>query len=141
MFNNNRKSSPAAAAATSLVAKGTVVRGDVHFAGALHLEGRVEGAVLAEPGSGALFTLSEQGSVVGRIDVPNAMINGEVHGDIHVGERLELAAAARVEGDVHYRVLEMAAGARVNGKMMHQPEALKQLPRPEDAPSLAAAEA
>ncbi|HEX7111276.1 MAG TPA: polymer-forming cytoskeletal protein [Mizugakiibacter sp.] len=141
MFSSNKKSSNAAAAATSLIAKGTTVRGDVHFAGALHLEGHIEGAVMAEPGSGALFTLSEQGGVVGQINVPNAVINGEVRGDIHVSERLELAAGARIEGDVHYRVLEMAAGARVNGKMVHQPEPPKQLPRPEEAPSLTPAEA
>jgi cytoskeletal protein CcmA (bactofilin family) len=58
-------------------------------------------------------------------------VNGEVKGDIHATERLELAGAARVEGNVHYQLLEMAAGARIDGRMVHLGEAPKRLPRPE----------
>ncbi|WP_430391859.1 bactofilin family protein [Dyella sp. 20L07] len=122
---------------TSLIARGTVIRGDVHFSGTLHLDGRIEGAVLAEEG-GAIFTLSENGIVQGEIRVPHAVINGHVHGDIHAGDRLELASEARITGDVHYRTLEMAAGAQVNGRMSHQ--AVEQ-PRELPAPTLAGAEA
>ena len=86
----------------------------------------------------AMFTLSENGVVQGEIRVPHAIINGQVHGDIHAGERLELAPEARISGDVHYRTLEMAAGAQVNGRMSHQStEAPRELP----APTLAGAEA
>lgn len=106
---------------TSLIARGTVIRGDLRFRGALHLDGRIEGAVLAE-GEDAVFTLSEYGQVQGDIHVPHAIINGSVQGDIHVAERLELAPLARITGDVHYRTLEMAAGAQVNGRMSHRVE-------------------
>ena len=118
------------AADTSLIAHGTVITGDVHFSGALHLDGRIDGSVQADSDDGAVFTLSEQGHVNGEIRVPNAVINGEVKGDIHTGARLELAARARVAGDVHYRILEMAAGASVNGRMVHQTDTPRQLPRP-----------
>lgn len=130
MFNNSRKSpTPSVGAtATSLIARGVTVRGDVHFAGALHLDGTIEGSVHADPGSDGVLTISETGRVMGRIEVPHAVINGGVTGDIDVAERLELAALARVEGDVHYQVLEMAAGAQVNGKMIHRaPVTVRQL--------------
>ena len=78
----------------------------------------------------AVLTLSDQGAVHGEIHAPRVTINGEVRGDIHAGERLELAGAARIEGNVYYKVLEMAAGAQVNGRMVHQAEVPKQLPRP-----------
>ncbi|HEX7339591.1 MAG TPA: polymer-forming cytoskeletal protein [Rhodanobacteraceae bacterium] len=107
-------------AETSLIAAGTSITGDVHFSGALHLDGRIEGSVQAEDESQAVFTLSAEGEVAGEIRVPNAVINGTVRGDIYAAERLELAAQARVDGDVHYRVLEMAAGAEVNGRMVHE---------------------
>ncbi len=132
MFNNNRKTADNINADTSLIARGTAIRGDVEFAGALHLDGSIEGAVLADAEGGGVFTLSEQGQVCGEIRVPNAVINGTVKGNIHAAERLELAAQARVEGDVHYTVLEMAAGARVNGRMVHEVEAPRQLPRPQE---------
>lgn len=117
---------------TSLIAHGTVIRGDLRFRGALHLDGRIEGAVLAE-GDDAVFTLSEHGQVHGEIRVPHAVINGQVQGDIHVNQRLELAPQARIAGDVHYQTLEMAAGAQVNGRITHRlaEEAMHELPSPQ----------
>jgi cytoskeletal protein CcmA (bactofilin family) len=85
----------------------------------LHLDGRIEGAVLGE-GPDAVFTLSEHGHVQGEIRVPHAIINGPVQGNVQVSERLELAPQARIVGDVSYSTLEMSAGAQVNGRMAHQ---------------------
>jgi len=117
---------------TSLIARGTVIQGDLRFSGALHLDGRIEGAVLGE-GPDAVFTLSESGQVQGDIRVPHAIINGHVQGDIHIEERLELAPQARIHGDVHYKTLEMAAGAQVNGRMSHRTgDSPRELPAPED---------
>ncbi|GAB3022989.1 polymer-forming cytoskeletal protein [Oleiagrimonas citrea] len=112
---------------TSLIASGTRIKGDVHFSGALHLDGVIEGSVSADPDNNAVFTLSEHGRVTGEVHVPHAVINGIVKGNIHAVERLELAAQACVEGDVHYRVLEMAAGAQINGRMVHQKESPRQI--------------
>ena len=66
----------------------------------------------------------------GEIRTPNAVINGQVKGDIIVSERLELAAQARIDGNVYYKVLEMAAGAQLSGKMIYQPEPPRQLSGP-----------
>lgn len=130
MLNRKRNERTTTNHDTSLIARGTVICGDVRFSGALHLDGRIEGAVLAEE-NGAVFTLSENGVVQGEIRVPHAIINGQVHGDIYAGERLELAPEARISGDVHYRTLEMAAGAQVNGRMSHQAtEVVRELPAP-----------
>ncbi|MDO1528824.1 polymer-forming cytoskeletal protein [Fulvimonas sp. R45] len=131
---NRKRNEPARAGHqphhTSLIAHGTVIHGDLRFRGALHLDGRIEGAVIGE-GEDAVFTLSEQGQVQGEIRVPHAVINGQVDGDVHAGERLELAPQARITGDVRYRTLEMAAGAQVNGRMTHAgDEAPRELPAP-----------
>ena len=106
---------------TSLIARGTVIRGDLRFSGALHLDGRIEGSVLAE-GDDAMFTLSEHGEVEGEVHVPQAVINGHITGDVHVSVRLELAPLARIDGDLRYHTLEMAAGAQVNGRISRQAE-------------------
>lgn len=129
--DRNKNSSPE----TSLIARGTVIRGDLRFSGALHLDGRIEGTVLAE-GDDAMFTLSEHGQVQGEIRVPHAVINGHVTGDVHVSVRLELAALARIDGDLRYHTLEMAAGAEVNGRISRQTEeAQRELPAPANDPS------
>ncbi|GAB2571742.1 polymer-forming cytoskeletal protein [Dyella jejuensis] len=132
MLNRKRNDQVHRHAETSLISQGTIIRGDVRFTGTLHLDGRIEGAVLGE-GSNAVFTLSEHGQVHGEVRVPHAMLNGQVTGDIYISERLELAAQARVVGDVRYSSLEMAAGAQVNGRIAHQGDdhAQRELPAPE----------
>jgi cytoskeletal protein CcmA (bactofilin family) len=116
---------------TSLIARGTVIRGDLRFSGALHLDGRIEGTVLGE-GDDAMFTLSEHGQVHGEIRVPQAVINGHVTGDVHVSARLELAPQARIDGDLRYHTLEMAAGAQVNGRISRQAgDTPRELPAPD----------
>ena len=131
MFGNDKRNAKVAVAAIStLIAEGTRIRGDVQFTGGLHLEGVIDGAVSAE-GADSVLTLSDKGRINGEVRVSNAVVNGTVNGDIFVGERLELAGNARIEGNVHYKVLEMAAGAQVNGKMLYQGEPPRRLPAPE----------
>lgn len=131
MFGNDKRSAKVAVAAIStLIAEGTKIRGDVQFNGGLHLEGVIDGCVSAE-GADSVLTLSDKGRINGEVRVSNAVVNGTVNGDIFVGERLELAGNARIEGNVHYKVLEMAAGAQVNGKMLYQSEPPRRLPAPE----------
>ncbi|HET6431440.1 polymer-forming cytoskeletal protein [Dyella sp.] len=118
MLNRKRATRDARCHETSLIARGTIVRGDVQFTGALHLDGCIQGAVIAEA-EDAVLTVSEQGQVIGEIRVPHAVINGRVDGNVLSDARLELAAQACINGDVHYCLLEMAAGAQVNGRMVH----------------------
>ena len=130
MLNRKRNERRVADQDTSLIARGTVIHGDVRFSGALHLDGRIEGTVLGE-GEDAMFTLSEHGQVDGEIRVPHAVINGHVTGNVNVSVRLELAAQACIDGDVRYQTMEMAAGAQVNGRIARQTvESALELPAP-----------
>ena len=131
MFNSNRKDARPAAEATTLIAAGTQIHGDIQFNGRLHIDGKIEGAIHGD-GPRAILTLSEHAVVTGEINAPHIVINGAVTGDVTAADRLELAHNARVEGNVYYKVLEMSAGARINGKMVHRPEP-KQLPKPDAA--------
>jgi cytoskeletal protein CcmA (bactofilin family) len=134
MLNRKRNERSNASHETSLIARGTVIRGDLRFSGALHLDGRIEGTVLGE-GEDAMFTLSEHGQVQGEIRVPHAVINGHVTGDVHISARLELAPQARIDGDLRYHTLEMAAGAQVNGRISRQAEEGRRELSAPDAPA------
>ena len=132
MFNNRKDARPIPNdTATTLIAAGTEICGDVHFSGRLHLDGKVEGSLRGD-GAQAMLTLSEHAVVTGEVHAPHIVIDGTINGDVNAGERLELASNARVEGNVYYKMLEMSAGARIDGKMVHRAEAQKQLPKPEE---------
>ena len=102
----------------SVIGHLTRIVGDITFAGGLHIDGSVHGNVTSNADEKAALTLSERGSIEGEVDVPYVVLNGTVKGDVRASDRVELAANARVEGDVYYRMIEMAMGAEVNGKLV-----------------------
>lgn len=103
----------------TLIGSEVVIRGDLEFSGGLYVEGRILGKVVAAEGKPASLLLAEQGTVEGEIRAPVVIINGTLVGDVHAGERIELAQKARVEGNVHYSVVEMSAGAQLTGRLVH----------------------
>jgi cytoskeletal protein CcmA (bactofilin family) len=106
------------AGGTTLISSGTTVKGDITFTGQLDVEGAVVGSIQAEA-KDAVLRVVAGGKVSGEIRVPQATINGNVEGDIHTSERLELAEKAVIDGDVYYNLIEMAVGAKVNGGLRH----------------------
>jgi cytoskeletal protein CcmA (bactofilin family) len=103
----------------TLIGAQVTLHGDLVFSGGLYVEGRIHGKVIAEEGAPAVLTLAEQGRIEGEIQVPVVVINGELQGDVYASERIELAAKARVLGNVHYKVVEMRAGATLTGRLIH----------------------
>ncbi len=118
MFSSKDKT--AASHYDTLISQKTEIVGDVKFKGGLQIEGIVKGNLIAEAGSGAVVRISDGGRVEGQINAPNVVVNGMVTGDIHAGEYIELAKKARIQGDVHYYMMEMVLGAEVNGKLIHK---------------------
>lgn len=124
------KDAAAVAKGATLVAANTRIEGDVHFSDQLLVNGEIHGNVCAEPDSDAGLTVSAKGSVSGEIRVPNVVINGRVAGDIYASKHVELAADARVEGNVYYHLIEMVMGARVDGSLVYTPNGDKAAPAP-----------
>ena len=116
----------------ALIGPQVVIRGDVMFSGGLYVEGRIEGRVIAEEGAKAVLTLAEQGHIDGEVRASVVVLSGRMDGDVHAGERIELTPTARVNGNVHYQVVEMGAGAQLNGRLVHA-TAMAALPSPEAA--------
>lgn len=116
-------------AVDTLIGNQVTITGDVTFSGGLYVEGRIIGKVVAQDGQPAVLTLSDQGSIEGEVRAPVVVINGQLIGDVHALEKVELEANARVQGNVHYRVVEMSAGAQLTGRLIHA-EAMVALPAP-----------
>jgi len=103
----------------TLIAENTEVMGDVRFSGQLFVNGHVAGSITADSGSDATLVISDIGTVTGEIHAPFVVINGSVKGDVHASTRVELAADAKVSGNVYYRLIEMQLGAMVDGQLVH----------------------
>lgn len=106
----------------SIIGQHSQVQGDIKFEGRLHVDGTIKGNVIAEAGDESVLTVSQRGTIEGEVRVPYVFLNGIVNGDVYAHQHIELAANARVEGNVYYSLIEMAMGAEVNGKLVHLSE-------------------
>jgi len=123
MLGHGKKPKGASAKVDTIIGQQTRIEGDVHFSGGLHVDGRIKGAIIAADGSASVLTVSEHGDIEGDVRVPTVILNGTVTGDVHAEERIELAAKAKVNGNVYYKLIEMAMGSAVNGSLVHSSEA------------------
>jgi cytoskeletal protein CcmA (bactofilin family) len=118
MFKKDKKSTIAPGQVDTLIGPQVVIRGDFHFAGGLYVEGRIIGKVIASNGEPAQVTIAESGVVEGEVRAPAVIINGQLVGDAY-GEHVEMHPKARVNGNVHYKVIEMIAGSTLTGRLIH----------------------
>ena len=138
MFGRRKQSSTRI---DTLLGKTATLNGDLEFSGGLHLDGRVNGNVRSNAEDGGALSVSESGVIEGNVEVTNIVMNGTVNGDMHARDRLVLGGSARVNGNVHYGVIEMAPGAVITGKLipLGQGQAASPENQPEAAPPVAAA--
>lgn len=119
MFGKRGENTPHARIDT-LIGAGTLVEGNVRFAGGVRIDGEVKGNVEAADGAAAsMLVLSERARVEGNIVVAHLVTNGTVIGRVTVTECLEMQAKAKIVGDVEYAVIEMHQGAVVEGRLVH----------------------
>lgn len=103
----------------SLIGAGTIIEGNVTFAGGLRVDGEIKGNVVASGSQPSTLVASEQARIDGEIHVSHLVVNGAINGPVYCSEFLELQARSRVKGDVHYNMLEMHLGAVVEGRLVH----------------------
>jgi cytoskeletal protein CcmA (bactofilin family) len=114
----------------SLIAPGSDIQGNIKFTEGLRIDGQVHGDIRANDEKASLLVVSEAAIVVGEIHADHVIINGKVNGPVYAHELLELQPKAQIEGDVHYKALEMHQGAVISGQLRpmlagEKPAALK----------------
>ena len=102
----------------TLIGAGTVLKGDLEFTGGLRVDGQIKGHVSAQDNSHGTLVLSESGVIEGDINVPHVVINGTVKGNVTSAGHVELQSNAKVNGDIHYKAVEMELGAILNGSLV-----------------------
>lgn len=102
----------------SLIGHGTVVTGDLAFAGGLRVDGTIRGGLTAVDEKDSTLVVSEKARIEGGVRCSHLILNGEVVGPIEITQYVELQSKARVVGDLTYKVLEMHPGAVVQGRLI-----------------------
>lgn len=107
----------------TIIAASVKVEGDFASQGNVLIEGMVEGSLRTERD----LRVGERARIIADVFAANAIVAGEIRGNLSVGERLELESTARVHGDVKTKVLVVASGAVINGKLQMTTEATERV--------------
>ena len=95
----------------TIIASGVKVEGDFTSPGNVRIEGTVIGSVKAE---GDLI-VTETAAIQADVTAANAIVAGEIKGDLTAGEKLELLGTAKIRGNISCRILTVASGASIVG--------------------------
>lgn len=96
------------------ISRGVEVSGDVLFADALQVDGKVTGKLISESGS---LMIEQTGDIQADVDVGICVIRGALHGNVNARSRVEIYKTARVEGDITTPVLLVEEGATLSGSI------------------------
>jgi cytoskeletal protein CcmA (bactofilin family) len=108
--------------AETIIANGVKVEGDFVSPGNVRIEGIVKGSVKTD---GDLL-ITETAVIEADVRAANAVIAGEVRGNVTANEKLELTGTAKVYGDLSGKVLTVMAGAILEGRCAVMPEGARE---------------
>ena len=95
----------------AFLGEGTRFKGVLSFAGAVRIDGHLEGEIIGEE----VLIIGEPGQIKAEIEVGTLMVSGQVQGNITAKHRVELLRPGRVTGTIRTPCLVVAEGALFNG--------------------------
>ena len=107
MFQSDKKST----ALGSILDPNIEINGNINVTANLVIHGKVNGNVT----STQTLNTAKGSKIKGNIIAKNAMINGEVHGDLEVSEKIVLGQTAHLVGNLKASILIIEEGAKFDG--------------------------
>lgn len=98
----------------SVIGPTLVFKGELSADEDLVIQGTIEGSIAHHKKN---LTVGKEGRVKADINAASVTIEGQVEGDIHGDDFVELAKSAVVTGNIYSPRIKMADGARFNGSV------------------------
>jgi cytoskeletal protein CcmA (bactofilin family) len=95
----------------TLLAKGVLLKGEIHVEGTVRIDGRLEGEIQTK----GQVIIGEDGLVQGTIMAGTVISSGRIKATVTAIERVQLMKTATLIGEVHTPVLIMEEGAKIQG--------------------------
>jgi cytoskeletal protein CcmA (bactofilin family) len=124
-----------APAESAHIGKSVVIRGELSGSENLYLDGEVEGSIELRDHH---LTIGPHGKIRASINASQIVIHGQVDGNVHGKEKVELKKTAMLTGDIATRRIVIEDGATFKGSIDTQREAPKVEPKRETLEAVAA---
>lgn len=91
---------------------------------------RVDGHIIGDVNTNGILVVGGSGKIEGTIHAHNVLVAGEVRGDMHAAERVEVSSSGKVFGDIRTKSLQIDENAQFSGQCTmnitgKEPEKLK----------------
>lgn len=100
--------------AETIIGPSVMVKGNFNSTGNIVINGILKGGVKT---AGNIF-IGDHANITADLEAKAATIGGEVRGNLKIKELLQVAAGAKIIGDVECALLSVESGAVINGKVM-----------------------
>jgi cytoskeletal protein CcmA (bactofilin family) len=97
----------------TLLAKGVVLKGEIHVEGTVRIDGRLDGDIQTK----GHVIIGEDGLVQGTITAGTVISSGRIKAKVMADERVQLMKTATLIGEVLTPVLIIEEGAKLQGVM------------------------
>ena len=97
----------------TLLAKGVVLKGEIHVEGTVRIDGRLDGDIQTK----GQVIIGEDGVVQGTITAGTVISSGRIKAKVMADERVQLMRTATLIGEVLTPVLIIEEGAKLQGVM------------------------
>ena len=111
MFGKEPDNQAVAGGQTSIIAQGCKFDGKVEVRGTLRVEGEFKGSI----GTPESLVIGKTGVVHADVKVKNAIIGGQLYGNIIAENKIELQSGSHVEGDIKTKRLVIDEGVFFEG--------------------------
>ena len=98
----------------SVIAPGTVFKGDITGSHGVFVAGNLEGDIK----SGSMVWIADSGEVKGSIQAPDVIVEGRLSGHIQSAQHVELRENSVMNGDIDTLQLAMAEGTTYQGNVI-----------------------
>lgn len=95
----------------TIIGKGTVIEGTVKVQSSMRLDGRINGKVMTTDS----LVVGKEGEIEGEIRVKNAVIAGNVKGQVFASGKVVLEARSVMTGEIKTSKLSINDGAQFDG--------------------------
>jgi len=111
MFGKEPENQAMTSGQTSIIAQGCKFDGKVEVRGTLRIEGEFKGDI----GTPESLVIGKSGVVHAKVNVKNAIIGGQLFGNIVAENKIELQSGSHVEGDIKTKRLVIDEGVFFEG--------------------------
>lgn len=99
----------------SVIGSEVVFKGELIAGNEMIIRGRVEGTIAHQSKH---IVIAKEGCVRALIHATSVRVEGQVDGDIHCDDCVELMAGSKVDGNIFCSAIKIEKGARLNGTVI-----------------------